>query len=49
VTHALGTTIKLEFLVQEGAVRAEAVVKYVRPGSGMGLKFTSVHREDARA
>jgi len=47
VTRALGTTIKLEFLVQEGAIRAEAVVRYVRPGSGMGLKFTSVHREDA--
>jgi len=46
-TRALGTTIRLEFLVQEGAIRAEAVVKYVRPGSGMGLKFTSVHREDA--
>ncbi len=47
VTRALGTTIKLEFLVRESSVRAEAVVKYVRPGSGMGLKVTSVHREDA--
>ena len=46
-TRALGTTIKPEFLVQEGAIRAEAVVRYVKPGSGMGLKFTSVHREDA--
>ena len=46
-TRALGTTVRLEFLVQEGAIPAEAVVRYVRPGSGMGLKFTSVHREDA--
>jgi hypothetical protein len=46
-TRALGTTIRLEFLVQEGAIRAEAVVRYIKPGIGMGLKFTSVHREDA--
>jgi hypothetical protein len=35
-TRALGTTIRLEFLVQEGAIRAEAVLRYVRPGRGMG-------------
>jgi hypothetical protein len=45
--RALGTTVRLEFLVQEGAIRAEVVVRYVSPGSGMGLKFTSVHRADA--
>jgi hypothetical protein len=43
----LGTTVRLEFLVQEGAIRVEAIVRYVSPGSGMGLKFTSVQREDA--
>jgi len=45
----LGTTIRLEFLVQEGAIQAEAVLRYARPGRGMGVKFTSVHREDALA
>ena len=45
-TRALGTTINLEFLVQEGAIRAAGVVRHAEPGRGMELKFTSVRGKD---
>jgi len=45
-SRSLGSTVKLEFLVQEGKVRADAVVRRVEPGSGLALKFTAVITED---
>jgi PilZ domain len=39
-------TIRLNFLVQEGQIRAEAVVRHVKPGRGLGLKFTALTEED---
>jgi hypothetical protein len=39
-------TIRLDFLVQEGQIRAKAVVRHVKPGSGLGLKFTALAEED---
>jgi len=39
-------TIRLDFLVQEGQIRAEAVVRHAKPGSGLGLKFTALTEED---
>lgn len=39
-------TIRLDFLVQEGQIRTEAVVRHVKPGSGLGLKFTALAEED---
>lgn len=42
----VGTTVKLDFLVQEGQVRAEAVVRHVKAGRGLGFKFTAVRDED---
>ena len=39
-------TIRLDFLVQEGQIRAEAVVRHVKPGSGLGLRFTALTEED---
>jgi hypothetical protein len=39
-------TIRLDFLIQEGQIRAEAVVRHVKPGSGLGLKFTALTPED---
>jgi hypothetical protein len=42
----VGTRTKLEFLVQEGQIRAEAVVRHVRTGHGLGLKFTAMSDED---
>src|SRR5437899_7766326 len=42
----LDATIRLDFLVQEGQIRAKAVVRHVKPGSGLGLKFTALTEED---
>jgi hypothetical protein len=39
-------TIRLDFLVQAGQIRAEAVVRHAKPGSGLGLKFTALTEED---
>jgi PilZ domain len=39
-------TIRLDFLVQEGQIRAKGVVRHVKPGSGLGLKFTALTEED---
>lgn len=43
---AVGAKLRLDFLVQEGTIRAWAVVRHAEPGRGMGLKFTSVRSED---
>jgi hypothetical protein len=40
------TTIRLYFLVQEGQIRAKAVVRHVQPGSGLGLRFIALAEED---
>jgi len=37
---------KVDFLVQEGQIRAEAVVRHVKPGNGLGLKFAAVTEKD---
>jgi hypothetical protein len=42
----VGAIAKLDFLVPEGQVRAEAVIKHVEQGQGLGLKFLSVRDED---
>jgi len=39
-------TIELHFLVEDGEVRATAKVRYVLPGSGLGLQFKAVRQED---
>jgi hypothetical protein len=39
-------TIRLDFLVQEGQIRAEAVVRHLKPGRGLGLKFIALTEED---
>jgi len=40
------SVVTLHFLVQEGQIRADATVRYVRPGGGMGMKFAAVRQED---
>jgi hypothetical protein len=45
-SRGLGSAVKLEFLVQEGQIRADAVVKRVEPGRGLALKFTAVSDQD---
>jgi PilZ domain len=42
----VGAATRVHFLVQEGQIRAEATVRHVRPGRGLGLKFTAVSDED---
>jgi PilZ domain len=39
-------TIKLHFLVEDGEITADATVRYVKAGSGLGLKFKTVRTED---
>jgi PilZ domain-containing protein len=41
-----GVPAKLHFLVKEGQIRADAVVRHAMPGRGLGLKFTAVRNED---
>ncbi len=41
-----GITANLHFLVQEGQIRADAVVRHAKPGRGLGLRFTAMYNED---
>jgi hypothetical protein len=41
-----GMQTKLDFLVQEGRIKADAVVRHVKGGSGLGLRFVAVADED---
>ncbi len=41
-----GAVTKLSFLVQEGQIRAEALVWHAKPNSGLGLKFIAVTEDD---
>jgi len=43
---AKGLMAKLHFLVDEGQIRAEAAVRHVEPGEGLGMRFTAVHQQD---
>ena len=43
----LDTKVRLDFLVEEGQIRAEAIVRHIEPGSGLGLKFTAVTEQDS--
>ena len=44
--NVVGASARLEFLVQEGQIRAEAVVRHVASGRGVGLKFTAIRDDD---
>jgi len=39
-------TVKLNFLVEDGEILADATVRYVKAGSGLGLQFKAVRKED---
>lgn len=41
-----GMPAKLDFLVQEGRIKADAVVRHVKGGSGLGLRFVAVSEQD---
>ena len=42
----VGETITLDFLVQEGQIRAQAVARYLKLGFGLGLRLTAITAED---
>ena len=46
MTRPVGSKIKLNFLVQEGQIRAEATVQHIVTGRGLGMKFTALTEED---
>jgi hypothetical protein len=43
---AEGVLTRLHFLVQEGQIRADAVVRHGKSGAGLGLKFTALGEQD---
>jgi len=42
----IGAVTNLHFLVEEGQIRADAVVRHVKPRGGLGLKFEAVSEKD---
>ena len=44
----LGAPVKVHFLVSEGQIRADAVVRHVEPGLGVGLKFKALNDQDGQ-
>ena len=46
LSKSVGSLVNLHFLVQEGQIRADAVIKYVKSGTGVGMKFAAVSQED---
>lgn len=42
-----GELLRLHFLVQEGQIRAEAVVRHVVAGRGLGVQIESLSTQDA--
>jgi len=42
-----GDLLNLHFLVQEGQIRAEAIVRHATSGRGLGMKINSVPSQDA--
>jgi len=42
----IGAMTNLHFLVEEGQIRADAVVRHVKPRGGLGLKFKAVSDKD---
>jgi hypothetical protein len=45
-SRGVDSTVELDFLVHEGQIRAEAVVRRVEPGRGLALRLTTVRDED---
>ena len=45
-TRPIGTAIRVDFLVQEGQIRADAVIRHRVLERGWGLKFTAITEQD---
>jgi hypothetical protein len=46
VPKGIGTVAKVDFLVSEGQIRVDAVVRHTQPDRGLGLKFTALTDAD---
>jgi PilZ domain len=46
--RAIDAPTKVDFLVSEGQIRADAVVRHRLPGRGLGLKFIALTEQDRR-
>jgi hypothetical protein len=44
--HSVGSTAQIHFLVREGQIRTEGVVRHLQPGRGLGFRFTAVKDGD---
>ena len=44
--QASGTITRLDFLVAEGQIRADAIVRHAKAGAGLGLRFTALSEQD---
>jgi hypothetical protein len=42
----IGAKARVDFLVPEGQIRAQAVVQHQLPNGGLGLKFTAITDQD---
>ena len=40
-----GVSVRLHFLVEEGEIKAEALVRHAKPGAGVGLKFLALSEQ----
>jgi hypothetical protein len=47
-SRSVGSAAELEFLVNEGQIRADAVVRRAEPGRGLAMKFTALNEEGCR-
>jgi hypothetical protein len=43
---SVGAPVEIDFLVEEGQIRAEAVVRHLEPAGGLGLRFTAMPEGD---
>jgi hypothetical protein len=46
ILRPLGARARIDFLVPEGQIRAEAIVQHQVPNGGLGLKFTAITDQD---
>jgi hypothetical protein len=44
--RTVGVLTRLHFLVGEGEIRADAVIRHAQRGSGLGVKFMALHEKD---
>jgi hypothetical protein len=46
IPRPLGARARIDFLVPEGQIRAEGIVRHQVPNGGLGLKFTAITDQD---